>query len=267
MENMKDLILAIERIQSDHEDSRLTNDISLNVSDSYFMALNKKAKSSYSTKVVYAHETNRMNAQDLYDEAIRFFAEKPFGWFVNLDKDKNIIKLLEDNDWSVLDEYDGRYLVLNNIEDVETQNIVEVKANSDQVRDLVSVTTNIWNTVDIDQIELSIRMYNEYLNSEDRRGGYILYYMDEKAVGYGTYRFSKCRRYMYLAGTGVIEKYRKQGIYRNLLNYRLKLAKQNNIEYVLTQARKGHSSPILEKCSFRKAGEFAFLVPKEGNQI
>lgn len=260
---MENLILAIEQMQSDHEDSRLTDDISLNVSDSYFMTLNKMAKSHYSTKIVYAHETDDMDHHRIYDDANTFFGKKPFGWFVNLDNDQNIKRLLEDNGWVIIDEYEGRYLSVNEIVEVETKNIVEVKPNSNQVRDLVNVTTNIWNTVEEDQVEIAIEKYNEYLNSVDRRGGYILYYSDDKAVGYGTYRFSKCGRYMYLAGTGVLDAYRKQGIYRNLLNYRLNLAKQKNTEYVLTQARKGHSSPILEKCSFRKAGDFAFLIPKE----
>lgn len=263
---MKDLIRAIEGIQSDHEKSRLSNDTLLNVSDNYFMTLNKTSKSTYSTKVVYGHETNTMSIGALYEEAIRFFKEKPFGWFINIDKDKNIKEYLEKKNWNVIEEYDGRYLSLSTIEDLEVKNIVEVNANSDQVLDLVNVTTKIWDTVDENQIESSIKKYNEYLKSEDRRGGYILQYQDEIPVAYGSYRFSKCGRYMYLSGTGVIEEYRKQGIYSNILNYRIKLAKENNVEYILTQARKGYSSPILEKYSFKKAGEFAFLVAKEGTR-
>lgn len=257
---MKDLITAIERMQSDHEESRLTEDILINVSDSYFMTLNKKAKSHYSTKVVYAHETPTRDAQSLYEEAESFFAKKPFGWFLNIEEDQNIKRLLEDKHWKVLDEYEGRYLATKAIKHTESRGIVEVKANSEQVRDLVRVTTTIWHIVDQDQIELAVNRYNEYLNAPDRRGGYILYYKGDVAVGYGTYRYSKCSRYMYLAGTGVIEKYRRQGIYRSLLNYRLRLASQRHTEYVIAQARKGHSSPILVKCGFKKAGEFALIV-------
>jgi len=245
----------------DHEESRLTPAICVNQSDDYVMILNKNSDNYLSNRVVFSHETHDLKAEDLYEVAESFFGDKVYGWYTDKVKDHHLINFLTDRGWIVEDEYDGRYFKVNNQEFEISANIVEVQAGSPQVKDLVNITTHIWYTIDETKIESAIKAYNDYLSSSDRRGGYVLYYLDDKAVGYGTYRFSSCGRYMYLAGTGVLEAYRNRGIYKSILNYRLNKAIHRGADYVLTQARLGHSSPILEKCGFDKAGEFVFLVP------
>lgn len=258
---MKELIRAIENMQADHEESRLTPAISVHQSESCVMIANNNSDNYLSNRVVYGHINDKQSVEALYDKAEVFFDGKIYGWYADRDKDTELINFLLDRGWLIEDEYHGRYLAVKNLDKRPCMNVVEVQADSQSVRELVHITTSIWYTIDESKVESAIKIYNDYLKSSDRRGGYVLYYIDDKAVGYGTYRLSSCGSYMYLAGTGVLEAYRNRGVYRNILNYRINLAIEQKADYLITQARVGHSSPILEKCGFDKAGDFVFLVP------
>jgi GNAT superfamily N-acetyltransferase len=75
-------------------------------------------------------------------------------------------------------------------------------------------------------------------------------YEGNDPVGYAHYRFNYNRTAMYLTGSGVLASYRKKGIYRQLVTMRLQKAKEIGAAVVTTQARVGHSAPILEKLGF-----------------
>lgn len=257
---MENLLKIIESMQSDHEESLLDENITIHMNDRICMIMNKKSLSHYSTKVVYAHETDQWSFQDIYKETKAYFGLKPYSWYLNVDKDKRIYDGLREKNWSVLDTYDGRFKAIEGPYPVTVSDIREVEANEKDMDDLATVIASVWQVTNEKQIHYAKEQYHKYMNLPDRRGGYVLAYIEGQAVGYGTYRFSKCGDYLYLSGTGVIEAHRKKGLYRNLLNMRLNIGLEKGAKFAVTQARHGHSSPILEQFGFNKMGEFKHLV-------
>lgn len=255
-----DILSRIETMQMDHEPSQLSDNIEKYQNSHTCMIMNRSARSIYSTRVVYAHEDERYNADMIFKEAKEFFKYKKYSWYVTLPRDEAIYNLLLTKGWQVHDTYEGRYYPLTRKISYDHTQIVEVKPDSIEADLLGGIVAEVWGVKDQTRINDAKIKYNEYLKAPDRRGGYVLAYYDGIAVGYGTYRLSECRKFLYLSGTGVIEPYRKKGIYKNLLNYRLNKGVEWNASYAIAQARKGHSSPILEKYGFSKIGEFKHLI-------
>jgi len=255
-----DILSRIESMQTDHEASQLSDDIEIHQNSHTCMIMNKSARSIYSTRVVYAHEDDNNNSDMIFQEAKDFFKYKKYSWYVTLPRDESIYKLLLSKGWQVHDTYEGRYLPLTENKSYDHTQIVEVEPGSIEADLLGNIVAEVWGVKDETRVQDAKNKYNEYLKAPDRRGGYVLAYYDGIAAGYGTYRLSDCGKYLYLSGTGVIESYRKKGIYKNLLNYRLNKGFEMNASYAVAQARKGHSSPILEKYGFEKIGEFKHLL-------
>ncbi|MBI9011405.1 MAG: GNAT family N-acetyltransferase [Clostridiales bacterium] len=255
-----DILNRIETMQKDHEPSQLSDDIEIFQNNHIYMIMNRSARSIYSTRVVYAHEDESYNADMIFKEAKDFFKYKKYSWYVTLPRDEVIYNMLLTKGWQVHDTYEGRYLPLKEKKSYDHMQIIEVEADSIEADLLGNVVAEVWGVKDQKRVIEAKNKYNEYLKAPDRRGGYVLAYHDGIAVGYATYRLSDCSEYLYLSGTGVIESYRKKGVYKNLLNYRLNKGFELKASYAIAQARKGHSSPILEKYGFSKMGEFKHLI-------
>lgn len=259
---MKHINTIIEKMQSDHEDSQLEDHIDIQTGDDYFMVNNSLSTSLFSTKVVYAHETKDMDAKTLYHQAQTFFLEKPFSWYLNASTDQNIQKHLDKNGWIEHDRYDGMYYEISKNMFYESHyEVREVIPGTKDIDDLAYIASCIWGSSGEEQLRVAKDRYATYLTASDCRGGYLLAYFKGEPIGYGSYRLSKDRNVLYLSGTGVLEPYRNKGVYRSLLNYRLKFGQANNIKYAVTQARVGHSSPILSKIGFVKVETFLHYIP------
>lgn len=255
-----DILSRIETMQMDHEPSQLSDNIEMFQNSHTCMIMNQSARSIYSTRVVFAHEDESYNADMIFKEAKDFFRYKKYSWYVTLPRDESIYNLLLTKGWQVHDTYEGRYLPLTKKISYDHTQIVEVEPDSIEADLLGNIVAEVWGVKDQTRVDDAKNKYNEYLKAPDRRGGYVLAYYDGVAVGYGTYRLSDCRKFLYLSGTGVIESYRRKGIYKNLLNYRLNKGFELHAGYAIAQARKGHSSPILEKYGFSKLGAFKHLI-------
>lgn len=246
----------LESYQGDHEKSQKSDAISLIKDDTYLMICQEGSSSPYASRVVYAHE-NKFKAEELLQMAENFYGQNVFGWWLDVHKDQNIKNYLEKHNFKVKDRYDGLYEKVQGLYPVEQD--VRPVSHDEEIKDLASLASQIW-SYDPEQLDNMIKSYKRYLNATDRRGGYYLVYDNEKAVGYCNYRFSKCQRFMYLTGTGVLESYRHKGYYKALLNVRRNLALKYKAKYVLVQARQGHSSPILRKYGFKKTTEFILMT-------
>lgn len=257
------ILKKLETMQSDHEASQVNKDTRLYETPYMHLIKNMNSKSIFATRVVFAHETLDRSAEDLYKEAKEFFQYKKFSWFLNAHEDKKIYDMLISKAWSVHDHYDGQYLKLEKPFDLDTSGVVEVIGNSSQVDDLVTVIADVFDVKALDRRNLVKERANDYLLSEDKRGGYILIYVEGIPLGYATYRLSACKEFLYLSGTGVVKSQRGKGLYKKLLFYRLNKGLELGAKYALAQGRKGHSSPILNKYGFITEGKFKHLISND----
>jgi len=258
----------IEKMQTDHEESRSRHFLKVDKTDNYYMIKNTMSNSIYSSKVVYSHINPEYSIDDILTLVKKFFDSKDFSWWLSMDEDKDIIAKLERYKWKVLDNYNGRYLDANFSFDSNLKyRVIEVNENNEKhIDDIVYVTGQIWGSDKMSD-ELAKESYRQYLSSDDRRGGYLLAYIDEIPVGYANYRMSQCGEFLYLCGTGVIEEFRKRGIYKELLQKRFDIAIQKKARYVVAQARVGYSDVILSKIGFKKCGEFVVYTNQQSVEI
>lgn len=253
------ILKALEEMQGDHEPSQVTPDMTLYKNSHAFFVKASESKSIFLNRVIYAHGCDE---KKVYEEAKSFFSYKVFSWFLDQTKDHHIYKFLLDKGWRLEEIYEGRSLALDRKFDLKGC-VLEVEAFTKHVEALVDVMAGVWQTKDRSVLNRVIDRTNNYLSSNDRRGGYLLLYQNQKPVGYATYRLSSCGKYLYLSGSGILQEYRGKGHYKSLLYYRLNKGYELGASYALTQAKQTSSSPILNKFGFKKHGTSLHMLPPE----
>ncbi|MCF6138863.1 GNAT family N-acetyltransferase [Pseudalkalibacillus berkeleyi] len=197
------------------------------------------------------------NVERLYDQVRSFYGEKAFSWWIGPDsKPDHLASFLQDKGFTYEDTYYGMVLPVNenSRKNKDEYDVIEVESEKD-VRNYVEVGAQIWN-YDEATIAHLVKQRLSYVKDENRRGGLLIMLDGDEPVGHAGYRFSADGVAMYLAGSGVIPQYRKQGIYRSLLAKRMELARLNSAKYIVTQARKDNSEPVLRKLGFVELGNY-----------
>ncbi|WP_221567251.1 GNAT family N-acetyltransferase [Alkalihalobacillus sp. TS-13] len=194
--------------------------------------------------------------EQLIGEVGGFYQGKPYSWWIGPDsKPEDLILKVELAGLEYEDTYYGLVKAVDRWEKVELPYALRNVVDEDDIRQYVEVSANIWGYDDATE-ETLIRQRLAYLKAPDCRGGFLIVMDGDRAVGYAGYRFSSDGEAMYLSGTGVLPKYRGQGIYRALLSRRLELASSYGSNWIVTQARKGTSEPILRKLGFEELGKY-----------
>lgn len=201
--------------------------------------------------------TTNSNVESLFNEVLSFYVGKAFSWWIGPDSQPDYLaSFIQDKGFTYEDTYYGLVLPV-------TKNVVTPDVNYDirevttekDVRNYVEVGAQIWN-YDEATIEHLVQQRLSYVKEENRRGGLHIVLDGNKPIGHAGYRFSDDGVAMYLAGSGVLPEYRNRGIYRALLAKRMELTRANNAKYIVTQARKDNSEPILRKLGFEDLGRY-----------
>ena len=93
-----------------------------------------------------------------------------------------------------------------------------------------------------------------YLALPERRGGFLVAFMDGQPAANAAYRYSSDGRTVYLNGAQTVERFRGRGIYQTLVAYRTDAAVRHGCAYAAIRARRDTSLPILMRRGFADHG-------------
>lgn len=215
------------------------------------------SSSILSNKVAKFEADSEKQIDDLLEDVFHFYDGKPFSWWIGPDsKPEDLEFRLQEKGMEYEDTYYGLILPLSgSVESTSSGYEIRVVESEEDVRYYMDVSAEVWGHDEATKEHL-VRQRFSYLKDEDRRGGFLIAMDGDVPVGYAGYRFSSDGVAMYLAGTAVLPEYRKQGIYHALLSTRMEVAAKYGSEYIVTQARKGTSEPILRKSGFEEIGSY-----------
>jgi ribosomal protein S18 acetylase RimI-like enzyme len=223
---------------------------------------NPRMHNVLSNKVVEFSFEETQLAEQKWKQVKEFFADVPFSLWLESVQSERLYPFLEEDGYQITDKYDGVAFKIEEFAAEETINknikYIEVKED-EEIRMLVDVSSVIWGYAE-EQRKSIFDQRKSYITSPYSKGGYILGIKNGRAVAYSNYRFSSDGKTMYMNGSGVLPEYRHQGIYSDMVRFRLLLAKSMGAELATCQARQGHSSPVLKKLGFLKYSTYDYWV-------
>lgn len=82
--------------------------------------------------------------------------------------------------------------------------------------------------------------------------GYLIAYWDNELAGIASYKLNRYKGVIHLADSYVHPSFRRRGIYRALVDFRVHIGKEFNCRVALTEANQMTSAPILMKLGFEQ---------------
>ncbi|WP_421378743.1 GNAT family N-acetyltransferase [Bacillus salacetis] len=260
--NKLDVIKAIEAHHWDYEEEWIPSYIETIEEEGVKATKNPKMHNVLSNKVVELSIEGSHLMQEQWDKIKKFYGDVPFSLWLEASDSERFTPILEKDGYSVTDRYDGVAYFLDQYsgEPLINKNInyIEVKSDED-IRSLVEVSSLIWNYPE-EQQESIFNQRKSYIDSPYRNGGYILALKDSLPVAYSNYRYSSDGNIMFMNGSGVLAEFRHQGIYSDMVSFRLGHARLKGALLATCQARQGHSAPVLRKLGFQKYSTYDYWV-------
>lgn len=102
------------------------------------------------------------------------------------------------------------------------------------------------------QLRLDARL--RYLGCPTRRGGGVVAYRGQLAVGYGRWRYGTDGRSVLLSTAHTLRPHRRSGVYSAVLAHRLDRAVRDGKTIAVVVAERSTSAPILMRKGFREVG-------------
>ena len=93
-----------------------------------------------------------------------------------------------------------------------------------------------------------------YLRCPSRRGGGVVAYRRDQAVGYGGWRYATDGDTVYLHAAHTLRPHRHTGVYTAILGWRLERAVKDGKTTAVVVAERSSSAPILMRKGFREIG-------------
>lgn len=261
--NISDVIKAIEAHHWDYEKEWIPAYIETIEEDGLRAIKNPRMRNVLSNKVVEFSAEGHQRVQQ-WKKTKTFFGDVPFSLWLESTQSELLSPLLEKDGFSITEKYDGLGFMLNQFNGKRgiNANIDYIDVESDEdIRSLVEVSSLIWEYPK-DQEESLFNQRKSYITSPYRNGGYILGLKDSKPVAYSNYRYSSDGKTMFMNGSGVLPGHRHQGIYSDMVKFRLAHAISRGALLATCQARRGHSSPVLRKLGFQKYSTYDYWVYK-----
>ncbi|MCF6410971.1 GNAT family N-acetyltransferase [Pseudalkalibacillus salsuginis] len=251
---MEQLWEYVRGVMWDHEE--VPDNVGFVERPEIWMYRTEGSSSILSNKVVKVSAESEEVFLALFREIQAFYQEKPFSWWIGPDSSpEDLVLKVQSLGLVQEDTYYGLVKAVGRWEKVNLPYTVRSVVDEQDVRHYVDVAAKIWGYEDRTK-EMLVRQRLEYLRDSKSRGGFLIVMDEEHPVAYAGYRFSGDGEAAYLAGTGVLSEYRRQGIYRALLAKRMELASSYGSNWLVTQARKGTSEPILRKLGFEDSGKY-----------
>ncbi|RIW35048.1 N-acetyltransferase [Bacillus salacetis] len=263
MLNRQEIIKAIEDHHWDYEEEWIPSYIETIEEAGLKAVKNPRMHNELSNKVVEFSFKNDAMMEEKWNEAKDFFGDIPFSLWLEKDQSSRLSPFLEKDGYHITDKYDGVAFLLQQYKKVTSssnENIeyIEVK-DDEEIRKLVEVSSLIWG-YPVEQQDSIFRQRKSYISSPYSNGGYILGMKAGRPAAYSNYRFSSDGRTMYLNGSGVLPEFRHQGVYSDMVRFRLEHANSKGAELATCQAREGHSSPVLKKLGFQSYSTYDYWV-------
>jgi len=105
-----------------------------------------------------------------------------------------------------------------------------------------------------DELRARVERRMRYLRCPTRRGGGVLAYRRDLAVGYGRWRYGTDGDTVYLHTASTLRPHRRTGVYAAILAWRLDKAVKDGKTTAVVVAERSTSAPILMRKGFREAG-------------
>ena len=105
-----------------------------------------------------------------------------------------------------------------------------------------------------DRLQQRIERRLAYLRCASRRGGGVVAYRRDIAVGYGRWRYGSDGASVYLHNALTLRPHRRTGVYTAVLGWRLDRAVRDGKTIAVVVAERASSAPILMRKGFREVG-------------
>ncbi len=105
-----------------------------------------------------------------------------------------------------------------------------------------------------DDVRVRVESRLRYLRCSSRRGGGVVAYRRDLAVGYGRWRYGSDGDTVYLSTALTLRPHRRTGVYTAILGYRLDRAVKDGKTTAVVIAERSTSAPILMRKGFREVG-------------
>jgi hypothetical protein len=105
-----------------------------------------------------------------------------------------------------------------------------------------------------DEVRARVEARMRYLGCTTRRGGGVIAYRRDLAVGYGAWRYGSDGDTVYLHRASTLQPHRRTGVYSAVLGWRLDRAVRDGKTTAVVMAERASSAPILMRKGFREVG-------------
>jgi len=105
-----------------------------------------------------------------------------------------------------------------------------------------------------DELRTRVEGRMRYLRCPSRRGGGVVAYRRDLAVGYGRWRYGTDGDTVYLSTAVTLRPHRRTGVYTAILGWRLDRAVRDGKTIAVVVAERSTSAPILMRKGFREVG-------------
>ena len=105
-----------------------------------------------------------------------------------------------------------------------------------------------------EEVRVRVEAQLRYLGCPSRRGGGVVAYRRDQAVGYGAWRYGSDGASVYLHRASTLQPHRRTGVYSAILGWRLDRAVRDGKSIAVVMAERASSAPILMRKGFREVG-------------
>ena len=105
-----------------------------------------------------------------------------------------------------------------------------------------------------DEVRMRVEARMRYLGCASRRGGGVIAYRRDLAVGYGAWRYGSDGDTVFLHRASTLQPHRRTGVYSAILGWRLDRAVRDGKTEAVVVAERASTAPILMRKGFREVG-------------
>jgi GNAT superfamily N-acetyltransferase len=105
-----------------------------------------------------------------------------------------------------------------------------------------------------DEVRMRVEARMRYLGCASRRGGGVIAYRRDLAVGYGAWRYGSDGDTVFLHRASTLQPHRRSGVYSAILGWRLDRAVRDGKTEAVVVAERASTAPILMRKGFREVG-------------
>jgi GNAT superfamily N-acetyltransferase len=204
---------------------------------------------------VYNSVMSEESASQRIEETIAHYQSRnlPFRWLISPHSEPgNLSEKLVSRGFKLNDQLEGLYAEPGNL-NIEVHPEVKVSlVTLENLEDWMSVQEHAWKIPEPGLRFMRAEMQQVLSNSERRSNDYIAY-LHGQPVGAG--RVSFYRDYAFLTGAAVRPEARLKGVYRTLLDARVREIQARGVNSIVIHCLKDTSAPICMKLGFEKVCE------------